>query len=569
MAARLARSCRPVVFSALMVFFVAAIAPAQQPPPPPQNVPAAQSRDQGKIVEGTARLKGQVLSPTGEPIKRATVVLSGGGPNEQPRSVTTDGEGRFEFERVRSGRLSLTASKVGYVTTGIGAKKPGGAARPIDVADGAILENANIRLERGCAVSGRLLDEYGDPVTDGVPRLLKFRFAQGRRQLATVYQGERTDDLGEFRIYGVAPGDYYLAVAFRPMILSGEPATNNSGYAPTYYPGTASQAEAARIGCTVGQEVRLNDLALMTVPTVTISGTVRLSTGKPPGGPASILSLQQLGANATQGAMPVFASSQTDGSFTMADVVPGDYLLQVQISGSNEGAILPLSVTRSITGLAITTTKAGVLSGRVVPDTGLSFNIPMAQVSLGLTPLQPDARRVGFSGADRIKDDGTFEVSGLHGVFGLRTAAPGWHVKTVRLNGADVTDSGVPMAFSGDVSGLEVTLTNRVTTVSGTVQDDRQATVHDYAVLAFPEDRAKWHWNSRYQQMARPDQAGKFMFQNLAPANYLFVAVREAEPEEWTDPEFLERLRDRAARVSVTEGDAKTLQLSLATEEKR
>lgn len=571
MAASLARP-RPVLLFLLLLLllFSATVATAQVPPPPPPPSAPAASRDAGKVIEGTAILKGQVVSPAGEPIKRATVTLSAGSPGESPRAMTTDAEGRFEFQRVRSGRLSLAASKMGYVTTGIGAKRPGGPSRPIEVAEGATLENANITLAPGCAISGRLLDEYGDPVSDAYPRLLKFRFTQGRRQLATVTvpQPERSNDLGEFRVFGLAPGDYYLAVAFRPLLLNSTPDSNNTGYAPTYYPGTANQGEAARIACGVGQEVRLNDLTLVTVPTVNVSGTVRTSAGKLPPGYTSI-SLHQAGANAPPaGSAALFASNQPDGGFMIADVAPGDYVLQVQVNGGEEGAVVPLSVARSVTGLSVTTSKAGIVSGRILADTGLTLNLPMTQVQLGLTPLEPDARRLSFGGSDRVREDGTFELSGLNGVFTLRSTAPGWHLKALRLNGADVTDTGVPFRFNGDVAGLEVVLTNRSTTLSGVVRDERETTVHDYAALAFPEDPAKWHWNSRYLQMARPDQSGTFRFQDLAPGRYLVAAVREVEPDEWTDPEILERLRERATRVTVVHGDTKTVQLTLI-EEKR
>jgi hypothetical protein len=364
-----------------------------------------------------------------------------------------------------------------------------------------------------------------------------------------------------------------VAAGARTAFVNGEAPAASTGFAPTYFPGTVNQSEAARISCAVGQEVRLNDFALITVPTISIAGTLRDSSGKAPAGGVLMLYPRASSRAATTGGAPAaLAAVQPDGAFSIGEVVPGEYTLRAQrntsTSTSTEVAIVPLLLTRSTTGVAVTTAKPGAVSGRVVPDTGLAFTMPMAQIAVTAWPQAPDAARLAFW-PDRVKDDGTFEILGLDGAWALRASAPGWYLKAVRLNGTDVTDGPLSFRANTDVAGFEVVLTNRATTLSGTVQDDRGATLHDYAVLVFAADKAKWHWNSRFQQMARPDQEGRFKLQSVTPGEYLVVAVREAEPEEWTDPESLERLRERATRVTLAEGDARTVQLSLVTDEKR
>lgn len=516
-----------------------------------------------------------MLSPDGQPIKRVTVVLSSGTPGEQARSATTDSEGRFTFQSLASGRFTLTASKVGYVTTGLGARRPGGPSRPVEIADGATLDGANITLARGCVISGRLIDEYGDPVSGATVRVLKYRFTAGRRQLAPIGGwSQPTDDLGQFRNYGLAPDDYYVAAVLRPQFMNGD-AAPASGYAPTYYPGTANMAEAARLSCRAGQDVANVDFALSVVPTVQVSGTLRDSSGKTPSSGYLMLMSADTGSGAgiTSGVGSA-ASLQPDGKFTIGEVVPGEYLLRASVQGSSpaetEIAVVPLTVARNVTGMSITTGKMGLASGRVVPDTGLSFNIQPTQITVTPTPVDPAMPRgLGAGGIGRVTPDGTFDFSGLHGPWTFRAAAPGWALKALRLNGADVTDTPVTFRANADVSGLEVVLTNRLTSLSGTVTDAQGKTAHDYVLLLFAQDSAKWHWNSRYFAMGRPDQEGRFKLATVPPGSYFVAAVRDADPEEWTDPESLGALKPRATRITLAEGDAKVLELSLVAEEKR
>jgi hypothetical protein len=545
-------------------------AAAQPPPPPPPPIAAPTTvRDVARPAEGTARVQGRVLSPDGQPVKRATVTLSTGSPGQQARTTTTDAEGRFAFERVAAGRPSLTASKVGYVTTGIGARRPGGPSRPIEIETGAALDNANITLARGCAIAGRVTDDYGDPVTGATVRVLKYSFTRGRRQLTQAVQSfDRTDDLGRFRVYGLPAGSYYVGGLVRAEVMNGAPVPS-SGFAPTYYPGTANVAEAGRIACATGQDVAGIDFALSVVPTLGVSGTVRDSSGKAPAsGFAMLTSLEDvsgLGASVGTG-----AQLKPDGSFVIGDVVPGDYLLRVVTSSAPEGevALMPVTVSGPVAGLSVRTSKPGVASGRVVPDAGLSFDMPLNQVSISAVRSESLAPASG-TGSTRANADGTFEIRGLHGPWMLRAIAPNWTLKAVRLAGTDVTDVPVAFRINANVSGLELVLTNRQSSLAGTVTGADGKPVRDYTLLLFAQDPAKWHWNSRFLLTTRPDQAGRFKVTSVPPGAYYVVAVRDADPEEWADPENLDRLKTSATKVTIAEGEAKTIDLPITIEEKR
>ena len=127
-------------------------------------------------------------------------------------------------------------------------------------------------------------------------------------------------------------------------------------------------------------------------------------------------------------------------------------------------------------------------------------------------------------------------------------------MKAVRLNGTDVTDTGIEVRPNEDVSGVEIELTTQVSELSGMVADARGQTVKDYSVVVFARDSARWTFGSRYFGGRPPDQDGRFKVRNLPPGDYYAIALDYVEPGAGTDPEFLEKIRDRATPFSMTEG---------------
>ena len=160
------------------------------------------------------------------------------------------------------------------------------------------MDKADFSMPRGSAISGRLVDEFGDPIADALVSAMRSAWAGGRRRLQPTGRTAQTNDLGQFRIYGLSPGDYYVSATFRGADMmameiamsrwpgggaSGGPTGSNpnSGYAPTYFPGTPNGAEAQKITLAVGQEAQNTDFALLPVKLAKITGTVISSEGKP------------------------------------------------------------------------------------------------------------------------------------------------------------------------------------------------------------------------------------------------------------------------------------------------
>jgi hypothetical protein len=282
-----------------------------------------------------------------------------------------------------------------------------------------------------------------------------------------------------------------------------------------------------------------------------------------------------------------------EGAFTLNNIAPGDYLLQVRSvmimtsgdgggagytvttrvagpgGGDSEFASLPLAVTgEDLANVVITTTKGATASGRVTFEggqpAGSTVRVMPVSADLDGGMIGPGA---GGGPGSPIKQDGTFELKGLAGtrLFRVSGLPPSWSLKSVTANGADVTDSGIEFKGTDPVSGVEIVVTPHSTEVSGTVTQGDGTAIKDYTLVVFSEDPQKWTVPAtRSVQGTRPDQSGRYRIRSLPAGSYYAIAVDYIPQGEWGDPDTLERLKSKATRFTLTEGESKTLDLKLS-----
>jgi hypothetical protein len=181
-------------------------------------------------------------------------------------------------------------------------------------------------------------------------------------------------------------------------------------------------------------------------------------------------------------------------------------------------------------------------------------------------PYEQETPLPGGNPSTRVADNWTFELTNIFEPRLFRVVTPpGWMLKSITVNGQDITDLPLDIAPGQTVNGVQVVLTDRVTEVNGRLADARSNPVTDATVVIFPADEERWGFQSRYIQGVRPDQDGRFTIRGLPPyGDYLAVAVQGLENGQAGDPEFLASVRDRATRVTLKDGEAKTLDLRLA-----
>ena len=319
--------------------FFAQGSPADFPPQgfPPQGRDGTgirrPARDAAQRQTGTAVIRGRIVTAdTGAAVRRAQV-RAVSATSRDSRIVTTDAQGAFEFRDLPAGRWDLSASKAGFVTMRFGQRRAFEGGRPIEVVDAQVIEKVTLALPRGAAITGRILDEFGDPVAGARVQALRYQLVQGTRRMQPTGMNAQTDDTGAFRLYGLMPGDYFVSATLRAF--PSDDVADTTGYAPTYYPGTGSVSEAQRIPLEVGEEASIS-FGLMAVRTARVSGIVLNSEGGAlANGMVALLPSDssgqfQIGFGGGNRVRP-------DGSFLLTNVAPGSYTLMATNGGPGGG----------------------------------------------------------------------------------------------------------------------------------------------------------------------------------------------------------------------------------------
>jgi len=572
------------------------------------EMPMMQMPGMGRQMKsGTGRIRGRVVTTdSGSPVRRAQVRISGA--DVLPKSAVTDNEGRYEFRDLPSGKYTINATKSGYVSVQYGQTRPFEQGKSIELVESQPMEKADIVMPRGSVISGRVMDEFGDPMPDATVTAMRQTWSNGRRRLQSAGRTAQSNDLGQYRIYGLPPGEYYISATMRgaemmvtEMAMAASFSINTSGaqpsgseprsgYSPTYYPGTPNGGEAQRIALGAGEEKGNADFGLLPVKLAKVTGTVIGSDGKPVEG--AMINLAPRNA----GEMPFpnpFGGSRTDknGNFTLPSVAPGDYTLRASgmrmiVSGGEGGdnmvfttrinmgggdgqtefGAVPLSVNGDdVPNVMIVTSKGTTATGHVTWEGG-SKPTNTATVRISALAADSDGPVVLSGGSAAVAADGGFEIKGIAGqrLFRVAGLPQGWLLKSVRLNGQDITDTGIEVKPNEPLTGLEVVLTSKTTEITGSVKSGNDPAA-DYTVVIFAEDPTKWTVPmTRFVTGTRPNQDGRFQVKNLPPGSYYAVALDYIAQGEWNDPEVLERLKERATRFTLDEGKVETLDLKLS-----
>jgi hypothetical protein len=538
------------------ICFAASIARAQTPTPPPAAA----------VANGTIR--GHVVAAdSGQPVRKAEVRLMPGGPPtsgvpdrpRQPRVARTDVDGKYEFVDVVPGRYTMIVSKPPYVQENLGQLPPDN--KPIEIHGGETLDRVDISLKRGGVITGRVFDEFGEPVSGVQVYAARAHAANGRDLQNTSYAS--TNDLGEFRMFGIEPGQYYVKVTWRARV--GMPidadSPDRTGYADTFFPGTVNVEDAQRLTVRAGETIADLATALSPVKTVRVEGSVADVNGKP----ASQMNIIVMKGD-PNGSM-FGAQVKPDGTFIVGNLTPGEYTLRAQaFPPRKDSAMLKVTVgSEDIKDVRLIAVPPSRVAGRVIidPAQAQSLTHPLQVMLMTVehnvfTPMEPA----------RVADDLSFETAAAPGVYriNIMNLPPGWMIRTIRINAIDVTDSDLEVRSGENISGVDIELTNRSGTIAGTVMGRSGVPSTDYRLIVFAADKKLWTPNSRYFRMGGPDKDGRFKVTGLPPGSYSVVALERVETAvSFNDPEFLQRISAGADAVTLADGETRTIDLRLTS----
>jgi hypothetical protein len=527
----------------------------------------------------------------GRPVRRAQVKIVSAAPR-LTRTVTTDANGAYVFTNVPAGEYTLSASKPGYLDTVYGARRPGAAVpgTPIRLGAGEKRDQLALRLPRGGVISGVITDEFGDPAL-GVPvRAMRFTFTNGERS-AYPAGNVVTNDLGEYRIAGLMPGDYVVSAVPRdnvaaesamaeslrnrvaqvqaaggmreiqPGAEAGKP-PDATGYVPVYFGGTSSPSAATPVRLGLSGHAGAVDIQLQVMKTAVISGVVTNPDGTPVS--ANIQLIDPSMPIANLGVW--FRNSTPGGKFSFPGLVPGSYVINAH-AGSSASAAGQLTAVVSVpveaggaAEVTVTLQRGVSVSGGVALDTpGAAVDVRRLRVNLARVATTADWESEMKSAPPDA--EGRFVLRGVApGRYRVTvTGLPnGWMLASALFDGKDAADHHLVVEAGENVAGGEIKVTARSSEVAGTLTNASGEPAADRSLVLFPSDRARWLPQSRLIHVAQPAADGRYAIRGLPAGEYLVAAVEAPEPGQAFDPAFLSQIASVAVTLKLGLGERLT-----------
>src|SRR5262249_6423450 len=273
-------------------------------------------------------------------------------PQAPPSSVPTDAQGRFVIQNVEAGSYRITVAANGYARQEYGQRAFGSPGTSINVAAGQALKDIVIRMTPAGNVTGRISDDRGKPAVGAQVQLLRTSYSPNGQKQFQAAGTAKTNDRGEYRLYWVTPGKYYLSAGSasgptRALEFGGTGDSPNGlqeSYALTYYPGAADLKDAAAIEVHAGGAMSAMDFTVPVQQLRKVRGRVidSRTAQRPAAASLSIASRTLTGGGFSMGAYQAY--NPADGTFEIRDVAPGSYVVTAQFQEPNQTAPLPPSI---------------------------------------------------------------------------------------------------------------------------------------------------------------------------------------------------------------------------------
>ncbi len=519
-------------FSLAALFFILTLA-AQDVPPP--------------VSAGTeGRVEGKVLnSANGEPVRKVTVTLATRkGAKGTSYIAKSDACGKFAIEAVEAGEYTILADRQGFIIKTPGA--PGVPSPPLKVESGQPVPEITITLVPLGVITGRVMDADGDPIRGADVRAMQYGYMAGKRQLRSVTQVS-ADDKGEFRLYGLRPGTFYLQASGRSFQMSlGQPGDQIRGPRPpsanatTFYPSTTDVAHAVPLEVAAGALLRGIDIHLRREGAYAVRGKFPWDESRPFLGSYFVQLFPREGDRNSP-----FGTRRTSDVFEIAGVPPGSYaIVGVRTDVDKRTyAYIPVDVANEDVDVGTLTFSPGLDISGVIHMEGGKQRPSDLRVS-----LQAESPAMsGFPSAE-VKPDGSFVLHDVGpAVYQLNLGAVlGTYLKSIKLGDHALQDRRIDFTQGG--GQLAVVLASDVAQVEGSVKKaNGEPAVRAYLTVVAEGDQSGRQDLFRF---AFSNEKGEYKISNVPPGEYKIFAW-EVQVGASLDPEFRKPFEERGVPLKI------------------
>jgi hypothetical protein len=523
------------------------------------------------LLQGTPSIEGTVVHALSQqPVAGTQIVaVPVGGQWKESRTTATDAAGQFSIGNLAPGSYRLFFEHDGFVRGDYAQRAPGKAGVPIEIAAGKSVMGITVHLTPTATIYGRVTNSASnDPVVNATVRALKPTYRDGERSLQAV-QSVQTNDLGEYRLFGLIPGRYFLSVTPipSPSIEGGtlttpsgggfsiqqlqnilavgnpiDPRALDNGAEPTIYlPGTTDAVAAASIDLKAGASYRAPDLRTVRTRSFGIRGQFVDETGQPVS--ATSVSLRRANSNES---IRTNLMQQNRNTFEFSGILPGAYEISATVGGAvaEKAGVLSIQIgSENLENLRLVVAPVIQLKGRIVQNEGPLSSALRVQLlgTRGIAGLQPGP----------VAADGSFTITRLvPGDYRLVfvNLPPNMHVRSARFGTADVLDATIHI--TGPVSELlEIELSTNSGTLDTIVADRNKQPSVAATVVLVPDSGRRGRFE--LYRTATTDSAGRASLTNIAPGSYKLFAWQDIEENAWQNAEAMRPFEDSGLAVII------------------
>ncbi len=528
------------------------------------------------VVEGLV-----VRGDTGAAVAGAQITLSVSDTPDVFVRALSNAEGRFTIKDINPGTYRLFAARNGFARAEHGQRTPSSRGTPISIAAGQTLKDFSLRLTPAGVITGRVTDSAGDPLTGFSVELIRPEYNSAGRRVLLPFLSAKTDDRGEYRIFWVTPGKYYVSVnpgaygedeilkatravetfrqanrdaglppGSRPILELASLANVNQAilrenYLLTYYPGTTDAGRAQQVDVKAGNEIGGIDVQLVRQPLARVRGRVYETTGQP-------TESGEVTLRANEGSR--FSSPiASDSTFEIRSVPPGIYTIDA--SGDKGHAISRVEVVGTDIDNLVLTRRPGTLVSGLLRANGVALN-------QGLSIALADSANSAAQYEARVDANGTFTFEsvdpGRYWVK-LENTSPSFFLQEARTAGTDLLRETLIISDTTPTV-LDLTLSNKPGRVEGMVTDQLSHPVGGVEIVLIPNELRT---RSHYYRTATTDAAGLFQVENVIPGDYKAFSWEELEPYSYYEPDIMKKFEQAGSAVRVSESASSTVNIKL------
>jgi protocatechuate 3,4-dioxygenase beta subunit len=512
----------------------------------------------------TFRIVGTIVNAIGgNPLARARVTIVDAKNRQKAQWMISSDDGRFDFKQISPGKYSLQGAKRGFIPAFYDEHE--GFSTAIVAGAGLDTEHLVLRLDPSAMLSGKILDELGEPVRQatvslyredrqvGVGRIIKFRVSM-------------TDDQGGYEFSNLDAGSYFISATAKPWyalhtVSSGQPGAEtlpgavdqslDVAYAITYYGGATEPDDATPIPVRGGDHLQA-DIHLNPVPALHL-----------------LFHLPENGANGFT--MPMLQKPSFDGMemiqsdgmqqlspgvFEMTGVAPGRYSVRTPEAGRGAEAN-EVDITTNGQELDMSTAQRASTVKATIQVLGEPTLPPQIEVALRNGKMRIVAwQEMDAKGEVAFQDlaPGKYDV-----LAGSRPKA----YSVARMSSESGVIPGHTLnVTAGAAMAITLSLVGGTANVEGFARRAGKATSGAMVVLV-PKNPES---NRELFRRDQSDQDGSFLLRSVIPGSYTIVAIENGWDLDWSRPGVIEHYAQHGQTITVTGQTQTTMRLTDSVE---